>query len=99
MSNKQLAVVPDQVKEIGPFPGTALPARVGMYRRVSPRSGRKVWAWFDGSRWCKYSTSIDYALQKSKRPSGARNARSRINDLPWFGLDANVANIDTNVRN
>jgi hypothetical protein len=98
MSNNQLVAIPDQVKEIGPFPGTVTPARIGMYRRVSPRSGRKVWAWFDGSRWCKYSTNIDKALQKSKRPANSRSGRSRRNDLPWFGLDASVG-LNTSVRN
>jgi hypothetical protein len=88
MSNANLVAIPDQIKEIGPFPGNTTPARIGMYRRVSPKSGRKVWAWWDGRNWCKFSANIDNAIKKSKRPAGTRNSRSRRNDLPWYGLDA-----------
>jgi len=90
-TNKNLVAIPDGVNEIGPFDGNQIPARPGMYKRVSPKSGRKVWAYWDGSRWCKYSLNIDKALQKSKRPAHGRNGRSRHNSLPWFALDTDLS--------
>jgi hypothetical protein len=80
-----LASIPQQIAEVGPFPGNTFPARVGVYRRVSAKSGRKVWSFWNGRTWGLYSaTSIERAISKAKSKKPSKKA------LPWFGLSGEV---------
>lgn len=71
--------------EIGPFEGHETPARPGLYRRISARTGRKLWSFWNGNIWSRGCNN----LEKAKSPR-FKNKRSKYQNRPWFGLDRQV---------
>lgn len=67
---------------VGPFPPKVKPVmgRPGMFKRISERTGNRVWAWWDGRGWCKYSS--DYDTAKANRGKRSRK------QLWWYGRAA-----------
>lgn len=75
----------DGAREIGPFNGTDTPVRPGLYRRISKRTGRKLWSFWNGNIWSRGTNN----LGKAKSPR-FKNKRSKFQSQPWFGLDREV---------
>lgn len=65
---------------VGPFPAHVNPARPGIYKRVSPKTGQLVYAYWDGFDWSKFSSNYRTAktTNRYKAPS--------IKSLPWYGM-------------
>ena len=64
---------------IGPFPASVKPARPGLYKRKTIKSGKLAFAYFDGKRWYTYSTERRNAIRKAKRGCVSKNS------LCWYG--------------
>lgn len=63
---------------VGPFPPGVKPVNgPGMFKRVSPKTGELVWAYWDGRQWGKFSSDFDRAAHKAHK-------RSR-RQLWWYG--------------
>lgn len=64
------------------FTGQDKPAKVGLYFRVSAKTGDLVTSKWTGYQWGKYSDSMQRAERRAEMRAGAC---SRYQDLPWYG--------------